>query len=94
MRSSRVKCFLVLAWFSVCVCGGEWGGGRGLERQTSVGSCPKPTARPWTAGPCKGRGCTLPWKFSFRIIHCEPMLTSDWNLHFAFLRTHVSKPDF
>ena len=42
----------------------------------------------------KGRGHTAAFKICPRIINCEPMVTSDWNLHFAFWRVYVSKANF
>ena len=42
----------------------------------------------------KGRGHTAAFKVCPRIINCEPMLTLDWNLHFAFWRVYVNKANF
>ena len=42
----------------------------------------------------KGRGHTAAFKVCPRIINCEPMLTLDWNSHFAFWRVYVNKANF
>lgn len=68
-----------------------WGAGQGH----STGVLPEADSQgPGGTGP-SGVGATqLPLTFSFKVVNCETVLTSDWNLQGTFLGIHVSEPDF
>lgn len=76
---------------SLVPCCSVWGSGQGHI----TGVLPEADSQgPGGTGPSRVGATQLPLTFSFKVINCETVLTSDWNLQGAFLGIHVSEPDF